>query len=106
MLVCALIVFAGTSFIAANVKSDDADSLTVTFILFTIGCIYVTPAIYLLRYSSAIRAALAKPASDTMERALLMQLRYFRFVGIIVLVTLAAGVALIAVGAYNAVHHS
>jgi hypothetical protein len=57
-----------------------------------IACAYATPAIYLLRYGHAIGEAARKPGTASLAEALRMQLRYWRFIGLLFSISVALAI--------------
>jgi len=73
--VVAILVFAAGAFADRPLWSP--------FVMLTVfyACLWLTPAIYLFRYSRAIDHALSSPDAPAIERVLRQQLRYWRFAG-------------------------
>jgi len=67
-------------------------------VYFTLSILYIAPAIYLKRYASSIGRLMQCPSMNELETALAHQTAFWRFIGIMTVVTLAlyAGILLIA----------
>jgi hypothetical protein len=89
----ALFLSVASVFVALSTTAA-LDHVTLALMGFFFACLYLTPALYLLRYGRAIARATKEPGTATLERALRLNLRYFRFVGLSILVGLVGGVLL------------
>ena len=85
-------------FFASDMESD-AKSIIFLLQIFA-ACVYATPAIYLLRYGHAIGEAYRMPSSTTLAEALRMQLRYWRFFGLLLLIGVSLFVAALLTGVF------
>jgi len=94
-LACGILALIGAFAVFLALDADiNMNSAILLFEIF-LACCYFTPAIYLLRYGQAIADANKRPSAASLAEALRMQLRYWRFIGL--LLSIGVSLAVIAI---------
>lgn len=75
----------------AGIASGDMTALILLFLYPLLGLVYIFPSLYLLRYSKRIREFVAGGQGHQLEAALDAQRSFWKFVGIMAIVGIAAG---------------
>lgn len=69
----------------------------VGVVYLVLACVYIAPGVFLSRYASAIRTLRSSRTAQALEDALKQQRSFWRYIGILTLVTLAIAVLSLAV---------